>query len=389
MILAYGYFHPAVWRDAILFLAALPLVYYFAASVAAARFFLRERARALPAFTPPVSVLKPVYGVDFGSLENFSSFCRQNYSDYEILFAVNDESDPAVPLIRSVMARFPDRRIRILTGAPRSGANQKVNNLALLAREAKHEILVLSDGDVRVGPDYLREVVAPLADSANAAVTCFYRAVAERNLLAEMEAVGSASDFFAGVLMAAATEDVRFALGASIATTKTWIAKIGGFESFADQLADDYELGSRMFRAGGRIVLSREVVSTMYPAQNRRGFWLHQVRWARTVRLCRPVSYLGLLLTQGLPWTVLAVFVAPSAAVSTLYLGGYLLFRFAMAWVVGVWGVRDEVLRRRIWLVPLRDAVHFLVWLASFASNRVVWAETEYEMQKGQMVPVR
>src|SRR5581483_516444 len=140
--------------------------------------------------TPPVSVLKPVYGVDFGSLENFSSFCRQNYSDYEILFAVNDESDPAVPLIRSVMARFPHRRIRILTGAPRSGANQKVNNLALLTREAKHEILVLSDGDVRVGPNYLREVVAPLADSANAAVTCFYRAVAERNLLAEMKAFG-------------------------------------------------------------------------------------------------------------------------------------------------------------------------------------------------------
>lgn len=383
------YFPHLIWRDGILFLAVLPLFYYLSATLAAIRFFRRERARSVPSFHPPVSILKPVYGVDFASLENFTSFCRQEHPEYEILFAVNDESDPAVPVIRSVMAQFPGRSIRILTGAPRLGANQKVNNLALLAREARNEILVLSDGDVRVGPDYLREVVAPLANPAVAAVTCFYRSVAERNLGAELEAIGAASDFFAGVLMAASTEGVRFALGASIATTKTWLARIGGFASFADRLADDYELGNRMSRAGGRILLSREPVWTMYPAQTSRGFWHHQVRWARTVRLCRPLSYLGLLFTQGLPWAVLAALVAPSAVIASGYLAAYLVLRILMAWTVGVWGVGDDVLRRRLWLIPLRDALHFVVWLASFASNRVVWGDSEYQMQKGQMMPVR
>jgi ceramide glucosyltransferase len=380
--------HP-IWRDGILFLAALPLFYYLSATFAAVRFFRRERARSLPSFHPPVSILKPVYGVDFASLENFTSFCCQEYPDYEILFAVNDKSDPAVPVIRSVMEQFPDRNIRILAGAPRLGTNQKVNNLALLAQEARNDILVLSDGDVRVGPRYLREVVAPLADPAVAAVTCFYRSVAERNLGAELEAIGAASDFFAGVLMAASTEGVRFALGASIATTKIWLARIGGFESFADRLADDYELGNRMSRVGGRILLSPEPVSTMYPAQTFRGFWHHQVRWARTVRLCRPLSYLGLLFTQGLPWAILAALVASSATMATGYLAAYLVLRTLMAWTVGVWGVGDEVLRRRLWLIPLRDALHFVVWLASFASARVVWGDNEYEMRKGQMMPVR
>ena len=378
----------AFWREAVLALAALPLVYYLLASLAALRFFLSERARPLAPFTPPVSILKPVHGLDFGSFENFSSFCRQDYPDYEVLFAVNDDSDPAVPVIRSVISQFPGCKIRLLSGAPRLGANQKVNNLALLSREARHEVLVLSDGDVRVGPGYLREVVAPLGDPNVAAVTCFYRALAEPNLCAELEAVGATGDFFAGVLMAAATEGVHFALGASVATTRQWLAKIGGFESFADYLADDFELGNRLSRAGGRVLLSREPVWTMYPSQTWRAFWQHQIRWARTIRLCRPLSYLGLLFTQGLPWAVLAAFIAPSATVAAVYLGAYLLLRTAMAWIVGAWCVRDGVLRRRVWLVPLRDALYFAVWLASFASNRIVWGATEYKIQKGRLIPL-
>jgi ceramide glucosyltransferase len=381
--------HIAPRREAVLVLAAVPLIYYLLASLATLRFFHRERSRKWPEFTPPVSVLKTVRGVDFGSYENFASFCRQDYPDYEILFAVNDDSDPAVPLIRRIMVDYPARKIRLLTDAAPVGTSQKTNNLVLLAKEAKNEILVLSDGDVRVGPRYLREVVAPLADNRNGAVTCLYRAVAQPNFYAELEAVGSASDFSAGVLMAAFTEGVRFALGASISTTKQWLRKIGGFESFASMLADDYELGNRVSRAGGRVVLSSEVVWTMYPAQTPRGFWEHQVRWARTVRHCRPASYLGLVFTQGLPWAVLAAAAAPTKAIALGYLAAYLVLRSAMAWTVGVWGLRDEVLRKRLWLVPLRDAIHFFVWLASFASNRVTWGDSQYEMEKGQMVPVR
>ena len=378
----------AVLRNAILVLAAAPLVYYLLASLVGLRFFRRQRGGSSVIFTPPVSILKPVHGLDFASHENFSSFCRQDYPDYEILFAVNDESDPAVPIIRSLISQFPEHKIRLLSGAPRIGANQKVNNLALLAREAQHDVLVLTDGDVRVGPLYLRKIVAPLADSEIAVVTSFYRAVAEPSLWAELESVGASGDFFPSVLVASVTEGIHFTLGASVATSKQWLAKIGGFASFADYLADDFELGNRLSRSGGRVVLSREPVWTMYSAQTWRGFWQHQFRWARTIRLCRPLSYLGLLLTQGLPWAVLAALLAPSATIAAAYLAAYLVLRTAMAWVVGVTGLHDAVLRRRIWLLPLRDAVHFAVWLAGFFSSRVVWNGVQYKVQNGRMIPI-
>src|SRR5882762_2022154 len=357
--------HSAMWRDAVLLLALAPLVYYALATLAALRFFGRERARKFPNYTPPVSVLKPVLGVDFGSYENFASFCRQEYPDYEILFAVNDDGDPAVPMIRRIIAEFPERKIRLLLGAERFGANRKVNKLARLAREAQNEVLALTDGDVRVGPHYLCEVVAPLADRKTGAVTSFYRGIAENNVGAEIEAVG-----------------------ASIATTKEWLGKMGGFEAIADALADDYELGHRIAKAGGEVVLSREAVWTVYPAQTLRSFWDHQVRWARTVRLCRPLSYVGLLFTQGLPWALLAALVAPAKWIAGVYLLAYLILRFAMAWTVGIWGVGDEVLRRKIWLVPLRDAVHFVIWLASFGSNHIRWGHAEFAIRQGRMVPL-
>jgi ceramide glucosyltransferase len=378
----------AAWRYAVLLLAATPLVYYALATLAALRFFKRGRVRVLPDYAPPVSVLKPVRGVDFGSYENFASFCRQEYPDYEILFAVNDAADPAVPLIRRIIADFPQREIRLLVGAEHLGANRKVNKLARLAREARNEVLILTDGDVRVAPRFLCEVVAPLADRKTGAVTSFYRGIAEKNLGAQIEAVGASSDFFAGVLMAAWTEGITFALGASIATTKQWLAKIGGFEAIANALADDYELGHRIAKAGGEVVLSRETVWTMYPAQTLRSFWDHQVRWARTVRLCRPLSYIGLLLTQGLPWALLAAVVAPGKWIARAYLLAYFVLRFAMAWTVGIWGVGDEVLRRKIWLVPLRDAIHFVIWLASFGSNHIRWGNVEYVIRRGRMVPI-
>ena len=375
-------------RYATLLVAAAPLGYYAAATFAALRFFRRERAKKIPEFTPPASLLKPVHGVDFGSYESFASFCRQAYPEYEILFAVNDDADPAVPLIQRLIKEFPESKIRLFVGSDYLGSNRKVNNLARLAQEARHEILVLSDGDVRVGPNFLREVVAPLAEESTGAVTCFYRSIAEKNLGAELEAVGAASDFFAGVLMANLTEVIRFALGAAIATKKSWLEKIGGFAGFSDMLADDYELGNRIAKAGGQVVLSREIVWTMYPAQTARGFWDHQLRWARTVRLCRPLSYFGLLLTHGLPWALVAAVIAPARWIAIAFLSAYLLLRLVMAWTVGVWGSGDEVLRRRLWLVPLRDALNFIVWLASFASNRITWSGTEYIIRQGRMIPV-
>jgi ceramide glucosyltransferase len=382
----------SLWRDAILLIALAPLAYYITATIAAFRFLRRKDGTNSDSsqknFTPPVSLLKPVHGLDFGSVENFESFCRQNYPEYEILFAVNDDSDPAVPLIREIAARFPERNIRLISGAPYVGANKKVNNLIELTRAARHEIIVLTDGDVRVLPNYLREVVAPFADSKIGAVTSFYRGIAQKNLGAELEAIGAASDFFAGVLVAKWMEGMTFALGASIVTTKAWVAKIGGFESIADMHSDDYELGHRIAKAGGEVVLSRELVWTMYPAQSAIGFWNHQVRWSRTVRLCRPLAFMGLIFTHGLPWAVAAALVAPTNSIAIGYLAAYLVLRLVVAWTVGVRVAGDEIVRTRLWLVPFRDAIHFIVWLASFASNKISWSGEQFTMREGRMIPL-
>ena len=381
------------WVVAVLVVATFPLIYYLLAIFAALAFSRGARVQTastpkLP-FEPPVSILKPVHGVDFASYENYLSFCTQDYPEYEVLFAVNEKSDPAVTVITRLIADYPQQRIILLIGAEYFGANQKVNNLVRLTREAKHEVLALSDGDVLVGPYYLRNVVAPLRDENVGAVTSFYRGIAQNNLYAELEAVGTASDFFAGVLMAAWTEGVKFTLGASVATTKTWMRKIGGFDAIAAFLADDYEIGRRVTQSGGRVLLSHETVSTMYPAQSLRSFWQHQLRWARTVRLCRPASYAALLFTQGLPWAIAAALLAPTRWIAASYLLVYLVLRLAVGWFVGVSVVGDEVVRRRLWLVPLWDAIHFVVWVASFASNHVMWGGVEYVIDRGRMKPSR
>ncbi len=375
----------APWRTALLVAALAPFGYYIAAMLAASRFFRRDRRGLFPESWPPVSILKPLHGIDFASHENLASFCTLDYPEYEILFAVNDVSDPAVPVVERIMREHPERRMRLLVGAPPLGVNRKVNSLARMAGEAAHEVLVLTDGDVRVGANFLRETVAPLATARAELVSCLYRGVAQRSLPAELEALGAATDFLPGAIVAASSGRVSFALGAAIATTKAQLARIGGFAAIANFLADDYELGHRTAQRGGRAVLCREPVWTMYPAQTLRGFWEHQVRWARTVRICQPAPYFGLVLTLGLPWTLLVYALAPSRVVGTAYVAAYLILRFAMAWTVGVWGLRDETTRQKWWLIPLRDAMHFFVWLAGLFSNRVVWGGVEYVVERGEM----
>jgi len=380
--------HISIWRSVVLVLAIAPLAYYIVAIAACVRFFRRERRKMLPNFRPPVSLLKPVHGVDFGTYENFASFCRQNYPEYEVLFCVNDLSDPAVPFIQKVTSDFPQIPIRLLSGAESVGTNRKVNNLALLAKEARYEILVQTDADVRVGPDFLREVAAPFANPATGVASCFYRGIVEADLRAEIEAIGAVTDLLAGAMVADWKEGVTFALGAAVATTKTWLAKIGGYEALADYLADDYEIGNRIYKAGAHVLLSREPVWTMYPAQTWRGFWSHQVRWARTTRLVRPISYFGMVITHGLAWAVAVAFCAPNVQIAATYLFAYLVLRLSLAWTAGVWGLGDELVKRKLWLVPIRDAIHFAVWIAAFSSNRVHWSGKDYKITKGKMLPL-
>ncbi len=377
-------------RWVILIAALVPFAYYLAAIYSARHFFVERRKRSFPArdFTPPASILKPVRGLDREAYESFASFSRQDYPEYEILFAVSDADDPAIPVIQKLIHDFPERSLRLLIGAENLGASSKVCKLCRLAREARHSLLVISDSDIRVDPGYLRDVAAPFSDPRVGAVTALYRGLVAPNFVAALDCVGVSAEFCAGVLVARQLEGVKFTLGATMATTRERLAEIGGFEALVDHHSDDFELGNRIAARGYRVELASEPVWMVFPDETFGEYLGHELRWAIGVRHIRPKGHLGLIFAQGLPWSLAAAAVAPSAAVAAGYLCTYVVLRFLMAWTVGVWGLRDPVLRGRLWLVPLRDALAFPIWLASFASNRIRWRGLEFTLDKGRLVPV-
>jgi ceramide glucosyltransferase len=374
-------------RDAILIAALAPFAYYLFAILAARRFFA-NRTPPSSDFFPPVSLLKPIYGLDRDAYESFASFCRQEYPEFEILFCVSDESEPALPAIRKLIDDFPQRRIRLLIGSEPLGVSDKVNKLCRMACEARHDLLIVCDSDVRVDPDYLRTVVVPFRDPSVGAVTCLYRGLTDGSFAADIEALGNSTDFAPGVLAARLLSGLNFTLGATIATTKPRLAEIGGFESLANYFSDDYEVGNRIAAQGHRIELSPFPVSVVYPRETLVDAFRHQVRWNASIRCSRPWGHLGLVCTQGLAWTILAAVLAPSVAQATAFVAGYLALRAATAWQVAVWGMRDDLARRKMWMLPFRDAFAFFAWIASFFPRRVYWRGQEFYVQKRLLVPV-
>jgi ceramide glucosyltransferase len=378
---------PAI-RTALLFLALAPFAYYIAALIAARKFF-GSRTAPPPDFTPPVSILKPVLGLDREAYENFASFCRQDYPDFEILFCVSSREDPAVPVIEKIIADFPVRRIRLLVGAEPVGASDKINKLCRMAREAKHEILIVSDSDVRVEPGFLRAVAAPFRDAKLGGVTCLYRGLTDGSRAADLEAIGNSTDFAAGVLVARMLGGMKFMLGAIMATTKERLAEIGGFEAIADYFADDYELGNHIVARGYRVELSTFPVSIVYPHETMADAFRHQLRWNLSIRTSRPGGHFGMIFTHGIAWAALGMILAPTALTAFLYAAGYILLSSEVLRTVGVWGMQDADLWRKQYLLPLRDAFAFVVWLASFFPQRIHWRGREFSVRDRKLVAIR
>jgi len=382
----------AAWgaiRGALLLVALAPFAYYIVAIIAARRFFgKRSSAASCSDFIPPLSILKPIYGLDRETYENYASFCRQDYPDFEILFCVSDEQDPAVPVVQKLIADFPSRSIRLLVGSEPLGASDKVNKLCRLVREARHEIVIVTDSDVRVDPGYLRAIAAPFRDAAVGGVTCLYRGITDGSLATSLEAMGNSADFAAGVLVHHLGAKIDFMLGATMATTKKHLAEIGGFESLVDYFCDDYELGNRIAAKGHRVELSTFPVAIVYPHETLAEAFRHQVRWNLSIRFSRPAGHFGLIFTQALPWTILAGMLAPSAAVALGYVAAYVVLRSEMARTVGVWGMKDRALRHELALLPVRDAFAFAVWVASFFPQRIHWRGKEFYVREKRLVPV-
>jgi ceramide glucosyltransferase len=347
-------------------------------------------------FTPGVTILKPVKGVDQRMHAGLVSHCQQQYAgDFEIVFGVSSLSDPAVQEIERLRAEFPTCAIRLVECRERLGTSGKVSNLVQMLREARYEHVLINDSDIRVSPQYLTRVMQCFSDATVGMVTAPYIGrTAEtrpaRTVWSRLEALGISTDFLPGVLTARKLEGgIRFGLGSTLATTKSILTKAGGLESLTEYLADDYEMGARTAAAGYRVELSSEVVETTVPEYHLRSFIDHQLRWARSTRDSRKLGYLGLGITYAVPWAIMTCIASGFALWSFSLLSVVLLARVAVALSVGVGVLRDEQVLRDLWLLPLRDFFGLGFWAWSFAGDTVVWRGERFALQNGRITPVR
>ena len=352
------------------FLALLlvPAAYQGLAIVAGLRhLYLSRRGRKnAPAFHPPVSVLKPLRGLDPNTYQAFVSQIEQDYPEFEVLFGVARENDPAAIRVRQLQSEFPTANIRLIVGAPET-PNGKVGVLMALARKAQHHFWVVNDSDIRVCPHYLANVVGPLHDSRVGVVTCPYRALAH-NLPASWEAFGVAVDFMPSTLVAPLVGVREFGLGSTLAFRAADLRAAGGFESFSDYLADDYQLAKRITSLGKRALLSPYVVETSFGDDTWSGIWQHQLRWGRTIRSSKGRGYAGLPITQSGLWIVLLL-----ACGFRRYAAILFAIRTLAAFVTGGLLLETRSALFLPWLAPLWDCYACAIWLASYRSREVKW----------------
>ncbi|MGD0506373.1 MAG: bacteriohopanetetrol glucosamine biosynthesis glycosyltransferase HpnI [Terriglobales bacterium] len=340
---------------------------------------------------PPISILKPLKGIDPEIWESFCSHCEQEYPQFQLIFGVSDSADPAIEVVRKLQSKYPGLPIELIVCDRVLGANIKVSNLVQMLPAARHELLLVNDSDIRVPSDYLRKVIVPLADASVGLVTCLYRGiasptVASPTLGSRLEALSISTDFVPGVLSARFLEKgLHFGLGSTLAFRRRDLEAIGGFETLLDYLADDYELGRRIASTGKRVELSAATVTTFLPAYTLRQFFRHQLRWSRTIRDARRWGYMGLLFTFGLPWALMTLLAARGAAWAWLLFGLALAARLAIGLVAAEVVLQDRQLLRNILLLPLRDLIAPLVWAASFMGNRIHWRGDVFDVKDGRL----
>ncbi|MGH9715992.1 MAG: glycosyltransferase [Candidatus Acidiferrales bacterium] len=378
----------AIAEYVVLAVAAIPFIYYLLVLLCAGEYFRtsQREARVPTDFTPGVSCLKPIKGLDEDAYENYASFCRQDYPEYEIVFCV-DPGDPALPLVERLIREFPDRKIRVLLGSGRTAINDKVTRLVRLTNEASYDIFAITDGDVRVRPDYLRNVVAPFRDPDVGAATCLYVSAAERNLVQKLQSTAMLSDFYASVLVAWKLDGVKFCFGQTIVTTRKAVQGYGGYQTIENRPADDLYAGRLVAEQGYEVKLLPYVVQTTADFQSFSELLHKRVRWATVQRHMRPWGHIGLIFTFGLPWAIIAVASHPTVAVAAAYFGGYAAFRTAMTWTIGSWGMKQSGIWKKIALIPVWDALAVGLWLVSFGRSTIRWRNIEYHLRDGMMVP--
>jgi ceramide glucosyltransferase len=344
---------------------------------------------AADADLPPVSVIKPVHGLEPQLRENIESFFRQDYPQFEILFGADTADDAALGIVREVSARYPHVASRIIVHGVPPWPNPQTYSLHRLAQEAKYSVIVASDSDVEVARNYLREVVTPLLRPGIAMTTCLYRGKNVGDFWSNQTAMLMSVEEPAGVLVANLLEGMKFGLGPTIAVRKEALEEIGGYEKFYDYSANDFILGNLIAKAGHTVVLSSHVIDHIVNQSTFRKMLQNQLRWRVTERFCRPKGYVGMGLIFAMPFGILGLLAggllgqwALGAALLAWAVINRLIEAFAVGWIV----LRDKPLLRRIWLYPTRDLLGFVVWCLSFSGTKIAWRSSKFELQGERMV---
>ena len=314
--------------------------------------------------------------------------CRLDYPEYEIIFGVGEADDPAIPLVARLKREFPESSIRLILSIEQLGASRKTNTLCRLVREAKYDLLVMNDSDVRVEKSYLRDVMAAFSDPRVGVVTALFRSQSGAGLAARLDAMGVPTDSSASMLLERKFSEIDFAYGWTMAISKLRLAEIGGFEAMVNLHSDDFALGNEMAQRGYRVELMSNPVLMVFPEETMGHFLKHELRWCIQLKNLRGWGYPGMFLTMGFAWSLIVGLTVPSWKIVASYFLAYLTLRLTLAWVAGVWGLRDHVVRNNLWLVPLRDALNLCLYIASFFSNKVEWRGARYRLCGKFMLPI-
>jgi ceramide glucosyltransferase len=370
------------------FLVLAALVYQMLALFCLGRFFSRPFSPGSAPPRPGITVFKPLKSLAETTREGLESFLTQDYHPYQVVFGLRDPGDPLLPLLQELKRSFPRPRVDIVICPENLGLNPKVNTLRQLEPHALYDLLVIADADVKVGASFLSRVAASLLEPGVGLVSCPYRAGPAKSLGAGLEALTIAADFIPSVAVALYVEGVRFALGAAMGLSRQVLAAIGGFAGLADFLADDYQLGWRVAQAGYGVRLLPHVVETLDPHMGFKDFLKHQLRWARTYRVCRPRGYLAYGVTHALVYSA-ALYLASGLAPWALgLLGATLALRAVLAYFSERLTLQGELPGFFFLLLPLKDFLAWGVWLLSFLGSRVTWGDLTYRVtREGKLVP--
>jgi len=341
----------------------------------------RTQPRCSPGYSfskwPGVTILKPVRGLEKNQEQNLRSACLQDYPEFQVVFSVQDPDDPALPLLKKIGQAFGSKRVSVVIGNRRVGPNGKINNLLGALPYAQYDTLVISDSDVRLKPDYLKAIIAPLADPNVGCVCTLYKATHADRWFEKMELLTLNADFVPSVIFASVTGASKFCLGSSVALRCSSLKEIGGFETLADYLTEDYEMGRRLWTSGKRVVVVPYFVETVVDLEKASRWWNHQVCWDQKTRAAQPAGFFATLLIRSVPFALLFAASRLADAGGLLVLGGVMGLRLATAAVILGWGLQDREGLRNLALLPLRDLTSIISWLLAFTKKTVSWRGAE------------